>query len=192
MSFEIIFAIASIVSILILGAALFLCLKKYSGSSNAFESKLEGKIDAISKSNSELRNELSNIVQGSIANMGKILSQTQQNSNAAIEERLKSFSLENEQKLENIRKTVETRLNNIQKENSAALESMRRTVDEKLQKTLEERISHSFELVSTRLEEVYKGLGEMQNLASGVGDLKKVLSNVKSRGIIGEFSLAQF
>ncbi len=189
MSFEIIFAIASIVSILILGAALFLCLKKYSGSSNAFESKLEGKIDAISKSNSELRNELSNIVQGSIANMGKILSQTQQNGNAAIEERLKSFSLENEQKLENIRKTVETRLNNIQKENSAALESMRKTVDEKLQKTLEERISHSFELVSTRLEEVYKGLGEMQNLASGVGDLKKVLSNVKSRGIIGEIQL---
>ena len=66
---------------------------------------------------------------------------------------------------------------------------MRNTVDEKLQKTLEDRISQSFKLVSERLEQVYKGLGEMQTLAAGVGDLKKVLSNVKNRGILGEIQL---
>jgi Uncharacterized protein conserved in bacteria len=77
----------------------------------------------------------------------------------------------------------------MQEENSRKLEEMRATVDEKLQKTLEDRISKSFQLVSERLEQVYKGLGEMQNLASGVGDLKKVLSNVKTRGILGEIQL---
>ena len=66
---------------------------------------------------------------------------------------------------------------------------MRQTVDEKLQKTLEDRIGQSFKLVSERLEQVYKGLGEMQTLAVGVGDLKKVLSNVKTRGILGEVQL---
>lgn len=98
-------------------------------------------------------------------------------------------SIESEKKLDNIRTTMEQRLSIIQQENSIKLEEMRKTVDEKLQKTLESRISESFKLVSERLEQVYKGLGEMQSLASGVGDLKKVLSNVKSRGILGEVQL---
>lgn len=98
-------------------------------------------------------------------------------------------SMENEKKLESIRVTMENRLASIQQENSIKLEEMRNTVDEKLQKTLETRISESFKLVSERLEQVYRGLGEMQTLASGVGDLKKVLSNVKSRGILGEVQL---
>lgn len=98
-------------------------------------------------------------------------------------------SIESEKKLDNIRTTMEQRLSIIQKENSIKLEEMRNTVDEKLQKTLESRISESFKLVSERLEQVYKGLGEMQSLASGVGDLKKVLSNVKSRGVLGEVQL---
>lgn len=106
-----------------------------------------------------------------------------------IEERLKTSSLESENKLESIRKTVETKLTGIQEDNNKKLDEMRNVVDEKLQKTLEERISKSFELVNTQLEQVYKGLGEMQNLASGVGDLKKVLSNVKTRGILGEIQL---
>ena len=74
-------------------------------------------------------------------------------------------------------------------DNNRQIEKMRQTVDEKLQKTLEDRISQSFRLVNERLEQVYKGLGEMQNLASGVGDLKKVLTNVKTRGILGEVQL---
>jgi DNA recombination protein RmuC len=84
---------------------------------------------------------------------------------------------------------MEKRITAMQEENSKKLEEMRATVDEKLQKTLEDRISKSFQLVSERLEQVYKGLGEMQTLASGVGDLKKVLSNVKTRGILGEIQL---
>lgn len=106
-----------------------------------------------------------------------------------IETRLSTSAVENEQKLEQIRGTMEKRITAMQEENSKKLEEMRATVDEKLQKTLEERISKSFQLVSERLEQVYKGLGEMQTLASGVGDLKKVLSNVKTRGILGEIQL---
>ncbi len=105
------------------------------------------------------------------------------------EERLNQFSLSNEKKLEQIRETVENKLTRIQEDNNKKLEKMRETVDEKLQKTLEDRIGKSFQLVSERLEEVYKGLGEMKTLASGVGDLKKVLSNVKTRGILGEIQL---
>ena len=99
------------------------------------------------------------------------------------------MAVENEQKLENIRNTMEKKITDLTSDNNKQLEQMRMTVDEKLQKTLEDRISQSFKLVSERLEQVYKGLGEMQTLASGVGDLKKVLSNVKTRGILGEVQL---
>lgn len=102
---------------------------------------------------------------------------------------LQASSVQNEQKLENIRITIEQRLASLQEENGKKLDEMRNTVDEKLQKTLEERISKSFQQVSAQLEQVYKGLGEMQSLAVGVGDLKKVLSNVKTRGILGEIQL---
>ena len=95
----------------------------------------------------------------------------------------------NEQKLDNIRKTVEDRLKAMQDDNSQKLEMMRATVDEKLHDTLERRLGDSFKLVCDRLDLVHKGLGEMQSLASGVGDLKKVLSNVKVRGTLGEIQL---
>lgn len=106
----------------------------------------------------------------------------------------------NEQKLENNRKTVaeslekmrdtiETRLMFMQKGNEEKLEKMRVTVDEKLQGTLEQRLGESFKVVNDRLESVYKGLGEMQNLAQGVGDLKKIFTNVKARGTWGEIEL---
>lgn len=94
-----------------------------------------------------------------------------------------------EQKLELLRKTVEDQLIHLQQDNAQKLEQMRMTVDEKLTSTLEQRLGESFKLVSERLEMVHKGLGEMQNLASGVGDLKKVLTNVKTRGIWGEVQL---
>lgn len=89
-----------------------------------------------------------------------------------------------------MRETLEGRLQALQSENAAKLEEMRRTVDEKLQATLEQRLSDSFRLVSERLEAVHKGLGEMQGLASDVGDLKRVLTNVKARGTWGEVQLA--
>jgi len=91
---------------------------------------------------------------------------------------------------EMLRGVVEQRLERIQQDNSAKLEQMRQTVDEKLQSTLDKRLSESFKQVSERLELVHKGLGEMQSLALGVGDLKKVLSNVKTRGVMGEAQLA--
>ena len=95
----------------------------------------------------------------------------------------------NEEKLEAMRQTVEHHLRALQEDNSRKLDQMRAVVDEKLQTTLEKRLGESFKQVSERLEAVYKGLGEMRNLASGVGDLKKVLTNVKTRGTWGEIRL---
>ncbi len=94
-----------------------------------------------------------------------------------------------ENKLDNLRSTMENKIGDLQKDNNEKLEKMRETVDEKLHKTLENRLGESFKQVSERLERVHQGLGEMQNLANGVGDLKKVLSNVKTRGVLGEFQL---
>ncbi|MBQ6333310.1 MAG: DNA recombination protein RmuC [Clostridia bacterium] len=105
------------------------------------------------------------------------------------EDRISSLERNNELKLESIRQTMERRLSSIQTENAEKLEKMQMVVDEKLEKTLESRISESFKVVSTQLEQVYKGLGEMQSVAAGVTDLKKVLSNVKTRGILGEAQL---
>jgi len=95
----------------------------------------------------------------------------------------------NESKLETMRKTVAHQLQSLQEDNSQKLEQMRAVVDEKLQSTLETRLGESFKQVSERLEQVYKGLGEMRSLATGVGDLKKVLTNVKTRGTWGEIQL---
>lgn len=106
-----------------------------------------------------------------------------------LEEKVDSLTKQNENKLEAMRLTLENKIADLQEDNSKKLDAMRETVDEKLQETLDKRISQSFQLVNERLEQVYKGLGEMQTLASGVGDLKKVLSNVKTRGILGEIQL---
>lgn len=103
--------------------------------------------------------------------------------------RAKEQSQNVEQRLEKMRETIENKLKDIQSDNSTKLEQMRVTVNEKLQETLNTRISESFKMVTDQLEQVYKGLGDMQKLAVGVGDLKKVLSNVKTRGIQGEIQL---
>lgn len=95
----------------------------------------------------------------------------------------------NDKKLEQIRLTVEGKLDSLQKDNADKLEKMRATVDEKLQSTLEKRLGESFKQVSDRLEQVHKGLGEMQNLATDVNDFKRVLTNVKTRGTWGEVQL---
>ncbi len=127
--------------------------------------------------------------QSSVKNMGEMIASSQSEKLGHMEQRIQTFSLENEQKLENIRRTTEQGLADIREDNNKQLSEMRTTVDEKLQKTLEEKMNRSFSLVNERLEQVYKGLGEMQSLASGVGDLKKVLTNVKTRGIVGEIQL---
>ena len=107
----------------------------------------------------------------------------------AFAQQLARLTQSNEQRFEQLRVSVETRLGAIQSDNASKLEEMRKTVDEKLHATLEQRLGESFKLVSERLEQLHKGLGEMQTLAAGVGDLKKVLTNVKTRGTWGEVQL---
>jgi len=102
---------------------------------------------------------------------------------------LQTLTSANEQRMDKMREAVEGQLKAIQEDNGKKLEEMRKTVDEKLHETLEKRLGESFKLVSDRLEQVHKGLGEMQTLASGVGDLKRVLTNVKTRGTWGEIQL---
>ena len=107
----------------------------------------------------------------------------------SLDNRMTAFQKQTNEQMEAIRQTTEKRMAEMQSSNEKKLEEMRRTVDEKLQKTLDERISQSFNLVNERLEQVYKSLGEMQKVGDGVADLKKVLSNVKTRGILGEVQL---
>ena len=115
--------------------------------------------------------------------------QTRQELSGRVMAGMQAGANQTEQKLESIRTTMEVRLNSMQASNDRRLNEMRQTVDEKLQKTLEDKLQKSFGLVSQQLEMVYKGLGEMGTLSAGVGDLKKVLSNVKTRGILGEIQL---
>lgn len=120
------------------------------------------------------------------------LAQSRQLSEAlrqATEERLRTFATENEQKLDAMRRMMLEHLTTMQAEQNARLGEMRQVVDEKMQKVLETRMQQAFSAVNERLEQVHKGLGEMQTLAGSVGDLKKLLTNVKSRGEIGEIQL---
>ncbi len=110
-------------------------------------------------------------------------------SSEIMDKRFEAFQKNNENQLNQIRETLEKKVSAMQESNEKKLDEMRATVDEKLQKTLEERIGQSFKLVNERLEQVYTSLGEMKQLSSGVDDLKKVLSNVKTRGILGEVQL---
>ena len=116
-------------------------------------------------------------------------SQLQIAQNEAFIKQIQVLSQSNEQRMDKLRAAVDIQLKAIQEDNSRKLEEMRKTVDEKLHATLEKRLGESFKQVSDRLEQVHKGLGEMHTLASGVGDLKRVLTNVKTRGIWGEIHL---
>lgn len=166
-------------------------------------SLLPRKTNELSALRMELQNSLQSFSKGiSDAQTGNAISQEQRFSGFAqdnaqrleqirntMEQRMSSLEQNNEQKLEQIRSTMEARLTLLQQQQGEKLTQMQNLVDEKLQKTLETRITQSFRLVSEQLEQVYKGLGEMQAVASGVTDLKKVLSNVKTRGILGEVQL---
>ncbi len=133
---------------------------------------------------------------GSVSQFGQTLQQqmatiasVQNNQIDAFAQQLAKLVESNEKRLAEVRETLETKLKELQVDNAARLEEMRKTVDEKLHATLEKRLGESFKQVSDRLEAVHKGLGEMQALATGVGDLKRVLSNVKTRGTWGEVQL---
>ena len=150
----------------------------------------------ISEQNRNNRIEINTTLTNSMKNMADLMAEGQKVSNqnqiqqlSSLEKRMENLSNSNEVRLDKIRETVERRLEYLQNDNNQKLDQMRVIVDEKLQKTIDEKMTRSFALVNERLEQVYKGLGEMQSLAVGVGDLKKVLSNVKTRGILGEIQL---
>ncbi|MBP1698119.1 MAG: hypothetical protein H6Q48_3078 [Deltaproteobacteria bacterium] len=131
---------------------------------------------------------LKGITEATTQTMGE-LANVQKAQLEAMSSAIGKLSDSNEKKLEAVRVTVESKLQSMQIDNAKQLDQMRQTVDEKLQGTLEKRLGESFKQVSERLEQVHKGLGEMQTLATGVGDLKKVLTNVKTRGTWGEVQL---
>ncbi|CUH95456.1 DNA recombination protein RmuC homolog [Propionispora sp. 2/2-37] len=136
----------------------------------------------------EVHNTLSKVNESVLRRLSDNL-QTQMMQLETFSAQLRVLTQSNEDRLENMRNTVEKKLSELRQDNTQKLEEMRKTVDEKLNATLERRLGESFRLVSERLELVHKGLGEMQILATGVGDLKRVLTNVKTRGIWGEIHL---
>jgi DNA recombination protein RmuC len=138
----------------------------------------------------ELRSGLGQLTDSLLARMAEI-ARLQKGQLDSFSRQLADLTALNEGKLEALRRTMAERLQALQADNTAKLEQMRVVVDEKLQSTLEKRLGDSFKQVSERLEQVYAGLGEMRTLAAGVGDLKKVLTNVKTRGIWGEIRLGQ-
>ena len=160
------------------------------------EKRLKDDLQTIRKDSRELAQEGRVEMGNNLNSFGNSLLKRMHESSVMQKSQLEIFSQQlmeltkqNSTKLELIRNTVEQRLTELQKDNNQKLEKMRETVDEKLQSTLEKRLAQSFQSVSERLEQVHKGLGEMQHLAVGVGDLKKVLSNVKTRGTWGEVQL---
>lgn len=172
--FTVITCIMSIINFMLLVMVL-------TGGQNGKLVKLESKLESIDRGQEKIeRSVLSQLME---------ISNVQQNQLDAYSKQIMLLTQSNESRLERMRETVEKSMTKMQEDNSKKLEQMRMTVDEKLHATLEQRLGESFKLVSERLEMVHKGLGEMQSLASGVGDLKRVLSNVKTRGTWGEIQL---
>jgi len=132
---------------------------------------------------------VSETLQTSVQSMSTTLAQGQSGQQQILTQRLQSLEAANTQKLEELRKTLAENMTALQAENTKKLDEIRHTVDEQLQDALQKRVTESFKAVNDQLEQVYKGLGEMQNLAADVGGLKQVLSGVKTRGILGEIQL---
>ena len=166
------------------------------GSITTLGATLHTGLDAFRKDNADSAAKLAHAVQQQMDAISQRLAaftseaaRTQLESRDALHTRLVGLADSNAQQQDKLRTTVEERLERLNTTNAAKLEEMRVTVDEKLHATLQSRLTESFGQVTTHLGAVQKGLGEMKELATGVGDLKKVLSNVKSRGVVGEFQL---
>ena len=178
-----------VIALLIIAIIAIFANRKKSDDSKEFLREFNAIRQELSSNFKDTREELSNTLGAKITDSSNIQQLQLTNLTTINETKLENNRKSMEEKLENIRKTVEDRLVFLQKDNNDKLEKMRITVDEKLQGTLEKRLGESFKIVNDRLESVYKGLGEMQTLAQGVGDLKKVFTNVKSRGYWGEIQL---
>lgn len=198
------------VVILIVTLLLWRRLRGGAGEGSLLSGQFEGLEKAQAETERTLRDEMARMrsenqqagrglreeLQGNLRGFGESLFQRMMDHSTLQKNQLDVFAQQlgtliqtTEQKLDQVRQTLQEQLQALQEDNSRKLEQMRATVDEKLQTTLEKRLGESFKLVSERLEMVHQGLGEMQALALGVGDLKKVLSNVKSRGYWGEIQL---
>ncbi|GAC1417005.1 MAG: DNA recombination protein RmuC [Acidobacteriaceae bacterium] len=181
------------------GAAASMALRtEIGGSIASLGSTLHSGLESFRADNKTSAEALREAVQRSLDGINQRLvsfvadaSRSQNEAREALHARLCELSASNTVQQEKLRAGVEDRLQKLNESNAAKLEEMRLTVDEKLQATLNDRLTKSFGQVTTHLGEVQKGLGEMKELATGVGDLKKVLSNVKARGIVGEFQLGQ-
>jgi DNA recombination protein RmuC len=165
-----------------------------------FEERLALQSDSFDRKLSQLRTELSagnqtavrgmsDGLQNSVGNMGRMMSAAQSQQMQLLETRLKNLESTNAQKLDDVRAALNTSLEALRADNTKKLDEIRTTVDSQLQDALQKRLTDSFQTVSRQLEQVYKGLGEMQSLAADVGGLKQVLSGVKTRGILGEIQL---
>ena len=184
---------------LLLVAAIIILIKLFLKNDGGASVKMDiigDRLDRLAGSSEQsqalLRKELSDSslnLSATLTERQKLSDQSLDNRLKAMEERLHNIERSNQNSIALMQEAVTRQLTDIKDDNSKRLEQIRVTVDEKLQTTLEEKMNRSFKAVSEQLEQVYKGLGEMQSLASGVGDLKKVLSNVKNRGILGEMQL---
>jgi DNA recombination protein RmuC len=143
----------------------------------------------LTKTNEDKLEKITNVVNDSLQKLKFQINEDARFNREELSKTMKSFEDSFNNKMTAFTETLESRLKSIQDDNNLKLEKMRETVDEKLQTTLEKRLGESFKQVSERLELVHKGLGEMQNLAVGVGDIKKVLSNIKTKGVLGEYQL---
>jgi DNA recombination protein RmuC len=164
-------------------------LQELAAKNEAFERSMRDELsrirEAVGSSAKENREELSKSLKDVNDSLLKQIVEMTKLQNTYLEK----LTMTTEDKLNQMRTTIEEKLKSLQEDNTSKLEKIRATVEEKLHDTLEKRLGESFKLVSERLEQVHKGLGEMQNLAVGVGDLKKALVNVKARGMLGEIQL---
>jgi DNA recombination protein RmuC len=192
---EVLLCLNLLVVIAIATLVMVLLLRGSRGSDDLVEAlrlELRGGREESRSAARDLRGEVSNGLKAGFDMMSKTLHEMARNQQLQLQgmaKQLSELTAANQEGLERVRKTVHSRIKELQEGNENKLEEMRKTVDEKLHDALEKRLGESFKIVSDRLESVHKGLGEMQNLATGVGDLKRVLSNVKARGTWAEVQL---
>ena len=186
-------AVLTLLAVLAVGGLAMLLLRRAGASrEDPRLQELVGRVESLGKEVNALKevaNAVSGIQEKRLESLATQIQLTLDSVKKDMGERLTQMGQTAEQSAERVRNVLNEQLASIQKDNAEKLEQMRKTVDEKLHATLEERLGQSFKLVSERLELVQRGLGEMQSLASGVGDLKRVLTNVKTRGTWGEFQL---
>ena len=149
----------------------------------------EAKLAEMNRQNLAAMGQISETLQASVQSLSAALTAGQGTQQQTMEQRLQGLEMSSARKLEEMRKTLADGMTALQTQNAQKLDEIRHTVDEQLQDTLQKRVTESFKAVNDQLEQVYKGLGEMQNLAADVGGLKQVLSGVKTRGILGEIQL---